>query len=146
MIEAIQSVDARVEDTGTEKGRGVFANRDFAEGELVEACPVIVLLRPYDQLPPRIQTVVFNWGNLAKTTPSHALSLGYGSLYNHDNPANLRYEAVLENEAIHYIAVRAIHKDEELTINYNAGGGSHLSNKDSWFINHGIELISDNRD
>ncbi|MBL4744704.1 MAG: SET domain-containing protein-lysine N-methyltransferase, partial [Cycloclasticus sp.] len=127
MINTLHSADVYIKDTGTIKGRGAFANRDFAEGEIVEQCPIIILLRPYDQLPPRLKTMVFNWGNLASTTPSHALALGFGSLYNHDNPANLRYQAVPDDEAINYIATRAIKKDEELTINYNAGGGSHLS-------------------
>jgi SET domain-containing protein len=130
--------DVVVKDTGTIKGRGVFALRDFEKGEVVEQCPVIILLRAYDQLPPRIKTIIFNWGNLAKTSPSYALSLGYGSLYNHDNPANLRYEAIPEDSIIRFISVRDIKKDEELTINYNAGGGSHLSEDDSWFKQHNI--------
>lgn len=140
-MNSIQPSDIYVKDTGTIKGRGVFALRDFAQGEIVEQCPVIILLRAYEQLPPRIKTIVFNWGNLAKTNPSFALSLGYGSLYNHDNPANLRYEAVPDNTTIHYIAVRAIKKDEELTINYNAGGGSHVSEEDTWFKQHNIAPI-----
>jgi|SRR5450830_146140 len=137
----IYPADIVVKDTGTIKGRGVFALRDFAEGEIVEQCPVIILLRAYDQLPPRIQTMVFNWGNLAKTNPSYALALGFGSLYNHANPASLRYEAMPDDSTIHYIAVRAIQKDEELTINYNAGGGSHASEDDTWFKQHNIEPI-----
>lgn len=140
-MNTIKPADIVVKDTGTIKGRGVFALRDFAQGEVVEQCPVIILLRAYNQLPPRIQTMVFNWGNLAKTNPSYALALGFGSLYNHDNPANLRYEAMPENNAIHYIAVRAISKDEELTINYNEGGGSHVSQDDTWFKQHNITLI-----
>ena len=69
------------------------------------------------------------------------MSLGYGSLYNHDNPANLRYEAVPDCNIIQYIAVRNIKKDEELTINYNAGGGSHVSEQDTWFKQHNITPI-----
>ena len=137
----IHPADIYVKDTGTIEGRGVFALRDFAQGEVIEQCPVIILLRAYEQLPPRIKTMVFNWGNLAKTTPSYALSLGFGSLYNHANPANLRYEAMPDHNTIHYIAVRAIKKDEELTINYNAGSGSHVSEQDSWFIQHNIAPI-----
>jgi len=134
----IYPAEVIVKDTGTIKGRGVFALRDFAKGEVVEQCPVIILLRAYDQLPPRIKTIIFNWGNLAKTSPSYALSLGYGSLYNHDNPANMHYEAIPEDSTIRFISVRDIKKDEELTINYNAGGGSHLSEDDSWFKQNNI--------
>lgn len=141
MIEPIDSADIVIKDTGTKKGRGAFAQRDFAAGEIVEQCPVIILLRPYEQLPPRLKTVVFNWGNLAKTTPCHALALGFGSLYNHGNPANMCYEAAPDNEAIHFIAVRTIKKSEELSINYNAGGGSHCSEEDTWFKQHNIALL-----
>lgn len=140
-MNTIHPADVYVKDTGTIKGRGVFALREFAEGEVVEQCPVIILLRAYDQLPPRIQTMVFNWGNLAKTNPSYAMSLGYGSLYNHDNPANLHYEAVPDCNIIQFITVRNIKKDEELTINYNAGGGSHISEHDTWFKQHNITPI-----
>ena len=140
-MKPIYPAEVVVKDTGTIKGRGVFALRDFAKGEIVEQCPVIILLRAYDQLPPRIKTMVFNWGNLAKTNPSYALSLGYGSLYNHDNPANMRYEAIPEDSTIRYIAVRDIKNDEELTINYNAGGGSHISEEDSWFKQHNIVIF-----
>jgi len=142
MINPISPADVYIKDTGTIKGRGVFAGKAFSAGELVEACPVIVLLRPLDELPPRIKTIVFSWGSLTDTAPSNALSLGYGSLYNHDNPANLRYEAVPDNEALHYIAVRDIKKDEELTVNYNAGGGAPSSDNDSWFKQRGIELLT----
>lgn len=138
MKDTIYAPQVYIKDTGTAKGRGAFAQRDFAEGDVVEQCPVIILLRPFAQLPPRLKTMVFNWGNLAKTTPSHALALGFGSLYNHDNPANLRYEADAENQAIRYVAVRGIKQDEELTINYNAGGGSPVSEQDTWFQQHNI--------
>lgn len=137
----IYPADIVVKDTGTIKGRGVFALRDFAIGEIVEQCPLIILLRAYDQLPPRIQTMVFNWGNLANTSPSYALALGFGSLYNHGNPASLRYEAKPDDNSIQFIAVRDIQKDEELMINYNAGGCSHVSDDDTWFRKHNIVPI-----
>lgn len=142
MIEPIYSPDTVVKDTGTVKGRGVYALRDFKEGELIEECPVIILIRPINQLPPRLKTMVFNWGSLTKTSAATALALGFGSMFNHDNPANVRYEAVLENESMRYLAVRDIKKDEELTINYNAGGGSHISEEDSWFKVRGIKLLT----
>ena len=141
MINPIYPADVYVKDTGTIKGRGVFASRDFSAGELVEACPIIILLRPAAQLPPRIKTIVFSWKDLRKTSPSSALVLGLGSIYNHDNPSNMRYEAIPENEAMHYITVRDVQKDEELTVNYNAGGGGPTSDNDSWFKEHGIELL-----
>lgn len=142
MTNPIHPAEVYIKDTGTIKGRGVFASRDFSAGDLVEVCPVIILLRPYNQLPPRLKTMVFSWGNLTNTSPSSALALGFGSLYNHDNPANLRYQAMADDEVLHYIAVDDIKKDDELTINYNTGGGSPTSDNDSWFEQRGIELLS----
>jgi len=81
MITPINSPDVYVKDTGTKKGRGAFAAKNFKKGDLVEECPVIILLRPIDQLPPRLKIMVFNWGNLTNSPPSNALSLGFGSMY-----------------------------------------------------------------
>ena len=67
--------------------------------------------------------------------------MGYESLYNNDNPTKLRYEAMLDDKTIYYIAVRDIKKDEEFTINYNAGGGSHTFEEDSCFKQHNIVIF-----
>jgi uncharacterized protein len=132
-----------VADTGTEKGRGVFAARHFEEGDLVESSPVLVLYVSFDSLPPKIRRVVFNWGSLIKGPKSTALSLGYGSLYNHNNPANLRFEANASKNVINYYAAHVIAKGEELTINYNSANGSNVSQRDDWFERHGIVPIVD---
>ena len=92
-------------------------------------------------LAPRIKTIIFNWGSLTESEPSNALVLGYGSIYNHDNPANMMYKGVMDNHSIEYIAARDIKKDEELTVNYNNAGGSHISKEDNWFEQHKIERI-----
>jgi hypothetical protein len=136
-------VDAVVKDTGSLKGRGVFATKAFIAGELVETCPVIVLYQPFELLAPKIQKVVYNWGSLAKTGQCTALVLGYGSLYNHNNPANMRYEADVENETLNYFAVSDIAAGEELTVNYNNTNGQPESDSDVWFDSRGVALIVD---
>ena len=134
--------DAYVQDTGTEKGRGVFANRNFKKGELIESAPVLVLLKPFQELPPRIQTIVYNWQGLTKgKTHSTGLIYGFGSLYNHNNPANMRYEANADDEIMYYYAAEDIDKDEELTVNYNDANGSPVSKDDNWFREHNIKPI-----
>lgn len=129
-----------IKDTGTPKGRGVFASRAIGEGEIVEVCPALILPYPFRQLSPQVQRYAFNWGALAKEPESYALALGYGGMYNHDNPANLRYEAVADIRCMRYIAARDIAADEELTINYNAAGGGVASERDNWFKGNGIPL------
>jgi hypothetical protein len=130
----LSSPSVYIKDTGTAKGRGVYAARPFAAGELVEACPVIILDKPFPELPQAIKNVAFNWEVLAGAAPgTHCVSLGYGGMYNHDNPANMRYEADPVNVLLRYIAVRAISVDEELTVNYNARGGGAEWFDDNWF-------------
>ena len=125
-----------VKDTGTPKGRGAFAARSFAKDEVVEVCPVVPFLMVPEQssLPAAIHRIMYNWGYLIGKAGPQAIALGYGSMYNHDNPANLRYEADPYAVTLRFIAVRAIQIDEELTINYNAhGGGAQWAAGDDWF-------------
>jgi hypothetical protein len=132
---------ACIKDTGTAKGKGVFAQCDFASGALVEECPVLLLTLPFVMLPPQIQQVVFNWGVLTKTGDSVALALGYGSMYNHNDPANMRYLANPANGTLCFVAVRDIRSGEELTINYNAIGGDATWHDNNWFDYLKIEPI-----
>ena len=124
---------AFVADTGTSKGRGVFANRMLAIGELVEACPVIVFSAEFGRIPAEVRSILFNWGVLARTATAHCLALGYGSMYNHGNPANMRYEGDADARVLRFVAIRAIAMGEELTVNYSAEGGGHESADNDWF-------------
>ncbi len=130
-----------VRDTGTPKGRGVFAARRFDAGEVVEECPVILFKKPYEVLHKELKTVVFHWPVPEGAATTQALALGYGSLYNHANPSNLRYEADETGLLLRLTAVRDIPADEELTINYNADGGAPASNEDWWFEEKKIRLV-----
>jgi SET domain-containing protein len=129
-----------VKHTGTPKGRGVFAASAIGAGELIETCPVIRLHTPYPQLPSAIQQVVFHWSVLAKLPGVSAIALGWGSLYNHANPANARYQASADGKSLIISAARDIAADEEITINYNAAAGEPSSTEDNWFDERGIEL------
>jgi SET domain-containing protein len=130
-----------VRDTGTQKGRGVFAARDFSAGELVEECPVVLLRKPYEVLHKELKTIAFHWPVPEGRAATQALALGYGSLYNHANPSNLRYETDEDARLLRLVAVRDIGADEELTINYNADGGAHISEDEWWFEEKGIKLL-----
>lgn len=130
-----------VRETGTTKGKGVFAAIHFSVGEVVEECPVILFKKPYEVLHKELKTFVFHWPVPEGAAATQALALGYGSLYNHANPSNLRYETDTDSRLLRYIAVREIAPDEELTINYNADGGAHVSEEEWWFEEKGIELV-----
>jgi hypothetical protein len=91
-----------------------------------------------------VQLKVFDWNDLTGRGQNfHALALGYGSIYNSDNPSNLQYAPLLEGQR-HYIvlnAARAIESDEELTVNYSGKKGSHISLDNRWFTGNGIPFI-----
>ncbi|MDG6348576.1 SET domain-containing protein-lysine N-methyltransferase [Luteimonas sp. 8-5] len=132
---------AYIADTGTAKGRGVFASRKISSGEIVEVCPVVVLSSRWKQMPPEVQRVVFDWGYLTKQEAASCLALGWGSMYNHANPASLRYVAVADAFVMQFVAARDIDADEELTINYNETGGDISSTEDVWFKDSGVTPI-----
>lgn len=130
-----------VDDTGTAKGRGVFAGRSFRSGEVVEMAPVIVF-RVCD-LPRIVATILFQWEPHPKGSGLRAIAFGYGSLYNHANPSNMRYDPDVAAAAIRFTAVRDIASGEELTINYNAVGGGCEWHDDHWFDRMGIKRLPD---
>jgi uncharacterized protein len=140
---ALKPPNIYVKDTGTQKGRGVFAARAFSAGEVVEECPVVLLRKPYEVLHKELKTMVFYWEVPEGSAATQALALGYGSLYNHANPACLRYEMDSEALLLRLIADRDIEPDEELTINYNADGGAAVSDDEWWFEEKGIKLVAD---
>lgn len=131
----IPSARLEIRETGTPKGRGVFALQALHAGDVVEVCPVVIFATPAEVLPEALDMLMFDWGVLANTPGTDALALGFGSLYNDDNPANMRYEAVPSQLLLRFIAVRDIDPDEELTINYSARGGGAVWHDDSWFDN-----------
>ena len=137
------ALDLYVKHTGTIKGRGVFASRPYDRGELVESAPVIVFNAC--TLPRAIAHVLYNWEQHTGEKGARALALGYGSLYNHDNPSNLSYQIDAGNKVIRYTAARSIAADEELTINYNAANGQCEPSEDRWFERHGVERWAPSR-
>ena len=130
-----------IKDSGTAKGRGVFAVRDVAIGDVVEVCPVVIVKAKWDEMPEAVQRIVFDWGYLTKSTAASCIALGWGSMYNHSNPANLRYVAVPDELCMHFIAARDIREGEEFTVNYNETGGDIHSTEDAWFEDTGITPI-----
>jgi len=127
-----------VRDTGTPKGRGVFATRAFAEGELVETAHVVLDGQGFDRF-------VFNYSaamGLGSTRGHQAsIALGNGSLYNGANPANMRYEADVKAKAIRFIAARDIASGEELTVNYSARDGGPTWPDNWWFDTKQLKML-----
>jgi SET domain-containing protein len=97
------------------KGRGVFAKTAIKKGAIIERVPIILV--PIADLVnglanPTLNRYFYHWDK------KHvAVSLGYGSLYNHSFEPNARY--IHGKDVLTYRALRDIEPDEEITINYN---------------------------
>lgn len=96
--------------------RCVKAARDIKEGELIEACPVILVpMVEYDSLSnTTLKHYEFEWDE-----NNEVIVLGYGSIFNHSFQANVFYTKDFKNKTMNFVAARDIKKDEELLTNYN---------------------------
>ena len=103
------------------KGRGVFAQKEFAAGETIERSPVLVVPdREWTMIEPTVlYGYTFSWG---ENLEHAALAMGLGSFYNHSWSANAEYLRRPEDEIIEFVALRAISAGEEITVNYNGQG------------------------
>lgn len=108
-------------------GRGVFARRDIAAGEIFERAPVLLIPRAQvfgpgeaAQRAARISWYVFSWINTRRDYV--ALALGYGSIYNHSETPNARYRMHLP-DVMEFFALRPIRAGEEITVDYHGDDG-----------------------
>jgi len=97
------------------KGRGVFAAKPIKKGTIIERVPV--LLVPLKDLAggennPFLNKYMYVWNKKA-----FAISLGYGSLYNHSYEPNAAY--IFGPMRLTYKALADIAEGDEITINYN---------------------------
>ena len=119
-------------------GLGVFATEQINKHEIFESSPVIifhrVILEDFYQYNNRdrhiLDDYVFRWekGHVA-------ITMGYGSIYNHsNNHSNASYgcltpediygnEVVEDDSRIQFFAKRDIEPGEEILIHYNLGRG-----------------------
>ncbi|MCC5644675.1 SET domain-containing protein [Nostoc sp. CHAB 5824] len=109
------------------KGRGVFAQKRFLKGELIERVPVVVI--PAEQVELLDQTILgnyyYDWEDKAA-----AIALGLSSLINHSYHPNAYYVKKFADRELDLIAYRDIEAGEEITANYN---GSPDNKSPIWF-------------
>lgn len=131
-----------MKDTLTLKGRGVYAARRFERGALIEIAPVTVFSSARG-VPNELAMLQFNWPVVADAPALKAIAHGYGSLYNHANPANASFELDVMRYEIRFRALRDIEEGEEVTVNYNngtTGVDSEQQRGEGWFHDHGVKL------
>lgn len=99
------------------KGRGVFAIKNFQKNEIIEISPVIPLNKYDSSLceKTKLDNYIFCW----KDENDGAVILGYGSIYNHSYTPNSLYIHNYKNNESIFRALKCIKKGEEITVNYN---------------------------
>jgi len=104
------------------RGRGVFAARRFAKGEVIEACPTVELADA--DVTGRLNDYVFT----SVTEGDVLLVLGHGMLYNHSADPNVEYVQD-DPSTITFRALRKVRPGDELTIDYG----------EEWWETRGLE-------
>ena len=101
-------------------GRGVFAEKDFKKGEVIEVCPLITDYKKNFEKS-KIKDYTFK----SKFIPDQeVIVFGMCSMYNHSNNFNVHHNQDPENMI--YRAGRDIKKGEELYVNY---GGDYWNSR-----------------
>ena len=93
-------------------GRGVFAEKDFKKGEVIEVCP---LLTDYKKNFVNSKIKDYTFKSKFKSD-QEVIVFGMCSMYNHSDNYNVAHNQDPENMI--YTAARDIKKGEELYVNY----------------------------
>lgn len=99
------------------KGRGVYSDAPFKEGDIVEICPAIIL--SHEEVEHLKHTLLyeylFDWGEHGT---EECLPCGLGMIYNHSGDANLEWDTNEQDTTVIFSAVRDIPAGEELCHDY----------------------------
>ncbi len=111
------------------KGRGVYADKPYKKGALIETCELIII--PKKEMPFLKKTTLddyyYEWDGGRAAVP-----LGCGALYNHSFQPSADFFYDKKNTQIRFLAIRPIKKGEEITVNYN-GDPKDQSTSLVWF-------------
>lgn len=100
--------------------RGVFAGIDIKKGETIEICPIIEVSK-HDTANLNESLLVTYFFYFGKNKERLALTLGFGSIYNHSYDPNATFKIRAKEKLIEFTAIKNIKKDEEITFNYKHG-------------------------
>ncbi len=98
------------------KGRGVFAEKRFTRGEMVDAVPVVVIPDPQYELLERtpLGNYYLYWNEQAS-----AIAFGCASFINHSKTPNAEMRRDVEQGLVKVFALRDIWPGEEITVSYH---------------------------
>lgn len=93
-------------------GRGVFSNKDFKKGDIIEICPLIS-----DKRENIDKSIVRDYTFKNKFKDEEVIVFGLCSIYNHSDNNNIYHDQDGKGNMV-YTAIRDIKKGEELYVNY----------------------------
>lgn len=108
----------------TGAGRGVYAKDEIAKGELIERCPLI-RLSGFETEQLNESSLMFYMFYCGEGKNEAVIALGFGSIYNHAERANARYEIKNEEKVMEFVALKKIKKDEEIFFDYKQGNSEN---------------------
>lgn len=99
------------------KGRGVFALKDFKEGDIIENAPVLIFTPKERKHLEKtlLNYYIYPW----RSTRGASLALGFGSIFNHSFSPNADWKQNFKTQNMVYRAIKNIKKGDEITVNYN---------------------------
>lgn len=105
----------------SDKGYGVFATKNIKEGDLIEKCYCIKATDTFPEVPFPLKDYTFNYpqGDVTNET-IQVIPLGYGSIYNHDDVPNAKWENAEEEMYFDFTAIKNIKAGEEICTYYGA--------------------------
>jgi SET domain-containing protein len=98
-------------------GKGVFAVDKISSGEIIEECHFIHLNEnDFSKLDSALKEYTFCWPLFNNN--SHAVVLGFGSIYNHSDNNNAIWTTNIDKRYFIFIAIKDIYPGDEIFTNY----------------------------
>jgi hypothetical protein len=111
MTNISQDLYLKTSKLGGKYGRGVFSNKNFEVGDVIEMAPYIEdLTSNYKGI---IRDYIFK---KSIDSDKSVVAFGYGSMYNHSDIPNASWKVV--DEYVKITCVKPIKKDEEIFLSY----------------------------
>lgn len=107
----INDIHVKKSLVGGKYGRGVFADRDFKAGEIIELCPYIE--DKINKFQGTVRDYVFSKDSEQQTA---VVAFGYASLYNHSDKPNAKWEVT--DEHVKISATKDITTGSEILVSY----------------------------
>jgi len=131
----IELKNSRIEGAGV----GVFATKNFKNGDIVERCP-IVILKPSNNIDLSIVEYSFSYDCDCEICKQHGgrlaiLPLGYGGMYNTaltKPEANVDYYIKINSKVLVFYATKDISPNEEILTFYGLYYINHFIKKQSF--------------